>query len=64
MQSQRQSVVNQVFQPIENIVNNQSEEVNYFSAYVSPLSQKANIQTALNTYGSIRLEKEITAVFL
>lgn len=58
MQSQRQrSFVDQVVQPIENIVNNQSEEVNYFSTYVLPLSQKANIQTALNTYGSIRLEK-------
>jgi hypothetical protein len=58
MQSQRQrSFVNQVVQPIENIVNNQSEEVNYFSAYVLPLSQKANIQTALDTYGAIRLEK-------
>ncbi len=38
-------------------VNNQPEEVAYFSAYVLPLAQKANIQTALNTYGAIRLEK-------
>jgi hypothetical protein len=38
-------------------LNNQPEEVAYFSAYVLPLAQKANIQTALNTYGAIRLEK-------
>lgn len=38
-------------------VNNQQEEIEYFSAHYLPLSEKANIQTALNTYGSIRLGK-------
>lgn len=39
------------------IVNNQIEEITYFNSYLLPLSQKANIQTALDTYGSVRLEK-------
>ena len=37
-------------------VNNQLEEIEYFKAYLLPLSQKANLQQALNTYGSVRLE--------
>ncbi|WP_281337154.1 hypothetical protein [Flavobacterium eburneipallidum] len=38
-------------------VNNQLEEIEYFKAYLLPLSQKATIQKALDTYGSVRLEK-------
>ncbi len=38
-------------------VNNQLEEIAYFNSYLLPLSQKANLQNALNTYGSVRLEK-------
>lgn len=38
-------------------INNQQEEISYFSAYLLPIANKADIQTALNTYGSIRLEK-------
>ena len=38
-------------------VNNQLEEIEYFKAYLLPISQKANLQTALDTYGSVRLEK-------
>lgn len=30
-------------------------EKDYFAAYYLPVSQKANLQTALNTYGSVRL---------
>jgi len=39
------------------ITNNQIEEITYFSAYILPLTEKANLQTALNTYGSVRLEQ-------
>jgi hypothetical protein len=38
-------------------VNNQPEEIAYFNAYLLPLSQKANLQKALDTYGAVRLEK-------
>ena len=38
-------------------INNQLEEILYFNSYLLPISQKANIQTALNTYNSVRLEK-------
>lgn len=38
------------------LINNQLEEITYFNTYLLPISQKANIQTALNTYGAIRLE--------
>lgn len=38
-------------------VNNQLEEIEYFKAYLLPLAQKANLQTAIDTYGSVRLEK-------
>lgn len=37
--------------------NNQQEELDYFNAYVLPVTQKATIQAALDKYGSIRLEK-------
>lgn len=37
--------------------NNQLEEIDYFNAYLLPVSEKVNIQSALNTYGSIRLNK-------
>jgi hypothetical protein len=47
---------------IYNILNipttaNQAEETTYFSTYLLPIAQKADIQTALNTYGSVRLER-------
>lgn len=35
---------------------NQPEEIAYFSAYLLPISQRANLQNALDTYGSVRLE--------
>ena len=35
---------------------NQLEEIEYFKAYLLPLAQRANLQNALNTYGSVRLE--------
>lgn len=38
-------------------INNQLEEIEYFKAYLLPIAQKANLQAALNTYGSVRLEQ-------
>jgi hypothetical protein len=38
-------------------IANQAEEIAYFSTYLLPIAQKADIQTALNTYGTIRLER-------
>ncbi|NDP28091.1 MAG: fibronectin type III domain-containing protein [Flavobacterium sp.] len=38
-------------------VNNQLEEIEYFKAYLLPLAQKATLQSALDTYGSVRLER-------
>lgn len=38
-------------------VNNQLEEIEYFNAYLLPLTQKATIQSALDKYGAVRLEK-------
>ena len=43
--------------PTTSTVNNQIEEIAYFNAYLLPLSQKATIQSALDTYGAVRLEK-------
>jgi len=37
--------------------NNLIEEQAYFASHFLPISEKANIQTALNTYGSVRLDK-------
>ena len=42
---------------IPNIISNQLEEIEYYSAYYLPIEEKANIQTALDTYGSVRLGK-------
>jgi len=39
------------------IVNNQLEEIEYFKAYFLPITKKATLQVALDTYGSVRLEK-------
>lgn len=39
------------------VVNNQLEEIEYFKAYLLPLTKKATLQVALDTYGSVRLEK-------
>lgn len=39
------------------VVNNQLEEIEYFKAYLLPISKKATLQAALKTYGSVRLEK-------
>jgi len=36
---------------------NQVDEIVYFNAYLLPLSRKAELQTALDTYGSVRLEE-------
>ena len=38
-------------------VNNQLEEIEYFKAYLLPITQKATIQSALDKYGAVRLEK-------
>lgn len=38
-------------------VNNQLEEIEYFKAYLLPITKKATLQVALDTYGSVRLEK-------
>lgn len=43
--------------PAASLANNQLEEIAYFNAYLLPVSQKANIQKAIDTYGSVRLEK-------
>jgi len=43
--------------PVLPTVNNQLEEIAYFSAYLLPVAQKANLQKALDTYGAVRLEK-------
>lgn len=38
-------------------VNNQLEEIVYFDSYLLPISEKGNLQKAIDTYGSVRLEK-------
>lgn len=38
-------------------VNNQLEEIEYFKAYLLPITKKATLQVALDTYGSVRLEQ-------
>ena len=38
-------------------VNNQLEEIEYFKAYLLPIAEKNNLQKAIDTYGSVRLEK-------
>jgi len=38
-------------------VNNQLEEIEYFKAYLLPITKKATLQQALDTYGAVRLEK-------
>jgi hypothetical protein len=38
-------------------VNNQLEEIEYFKAYLLPIEKKATLQQALDTYGTVRLEK-------
>jgi chitodextrinase len=42
--------------PSGSISENQPEEIAYFDAYLLPISQKANLQSALDTYGAVRLE--------
>lgn len=54
LQQLRKKRVISIPQPI--IVNNQLEEIAYFSAYLLPYNERANLQSALNTYGSVRLE--------
>lgn len=43
--------------PVVPPVENQQEEMEYFNAYVLPVSEKSNIQSALDTHGAIRLQK-------
>lgn len=43
--------------PVVPIANNQLEEIEYFKAYLLPITKKATLQSALDTYGSVRLEK-------
>lgn len=42
---------------LADVIVNQKEEIDYFNLFFLPVSQKANIQTALNTHGKIRLGK-------
>ncbi|KAF2328716.1 hypothetical protein [Flavobacterium ginsenosidimutans] len=43
--------------PENPVVANQPEETDYFNAHVVPVTQKATLQQALDTYGSVRLER-------
>jgi len=43
--------------PLPQIVKNQLEEIEYFNAYLLPISKKATIQSALDEYKSVRLGK-------
>ncbi|WP_289661653.1 hypothetical protein [Flavobacterium panacagri] len=43
--------------PVTPGVNNQQEEIDYFNAYLLPITQKATLQAALDKYGAVRLEK-------
>lgn len=43
--------------PVSKGVNNQLEEIEYFKSYLLPIAKKATLQSALDTYGSVRLEK-------
>ncbi|MBK0368813.1 hypothetical protein [Flavobacterium agrisoli] len=54
-----QYAVNQAPKPTEaqKGVDNQQEEIDYFNAYLLPITKKATLQQALDTYGSVRLEK-------
>ncbi|WP_396186174.1 hypothetical protein [Flavobacterium sp.] len=38
-------------------VNNQLEEIEYFKAILWPITKKATLQVALDTYGAVRLEE-------
>lgn len=38
-------------------LSNQLKEIDYFNAYFLPLSQKSELQNALDTYGSVRLDR-------
>jgi hypothetical protein len=51
-QKKRPSITN--ITPTTNF--NQLEEISYFDAYLLPYTERANLQTALNTYGSVKLE--------
>ena len=54
-QQKKKKIFSNIIAP--SIALNQVGEIAYFNAYLLPLSQKANLQTALNTYGSVRLEQ-------
>jgi hypothetical protein len=43
--------------PTTNLAANQAEEIEYFSAYYVPISEKNNLQQLINTYSSVRLGK-------
>lgn len=43
--------------PVTSISYNQVEEDEYFKAYLLPLSDRANLQNALNTHKAVRLEE-------
>lgn len=42
---------------VATVVKNQLGEIEYFKAHLLPLSEKANLQKAIDTYGSVRLER-------
>lgn len=50
------SQINRSTVPVPEIVNSFQDEEAYFSAYFLPISEKANLQSALDTYGSVRLD--------
>lgn len=55
-QIRRKTTSTPTYPPIT-VTNNQLEEIAYFNSYLLPISQKANIQSALDTYGAVRLGK-------
>lgn len=52
----KREIKSYIYTPPILTINNQLEETAYFNAYLLPIADKANLQTALSTYGSVRLE--------
>lgn len=50
-------IINDSIPPEPEPIDNMLFEKDYFDAYYLPIEDKASIQTALNTYGSVRLGK-------
>jgi hypothetical protein len=56
-QKKKRRVAIIVTPPVIPNINNQPAEGLYFNSHLLPISEKANIQAALNSYGAVRLEK-------